>query len=63
VAFCNTILGLGLGPTLVAVATEYVFKDRNAVGLAMALVTLPSTILAIDLYYRALKARPLAGLL
>jgi MFS family permease len=58
VAFCNTILGLGLGPTLVALTTEHVFTDRNAVGLAMTLITLPAAVLAIGLFYQALRVSP-----
>jgi MFS family permease len=59
VAFCNTILGLGLGPTLVAAATEHVFVDPTAVGLAMTLVSLPASLLAVGLFYRALRVPPL----
>jgi MFS family permease len=58
VAFCNTILGLGLGPTLVATATEQVFADSNAVGLAMTLVTLPAMLIAVGLFYRAQRVPP-----
>ena len=57
VAFCNTIIGLGLGPLFVAVATDDVLRDRNAVGLAMTMVALPAATLALSLFYRALKAR------
>lgn len=46
VAFCNTLLGLGFGPTLVALATDHVFRDPLAVGLAMAVTILPAAILA-----------------
>jgi MFS family permease len=55
VSFCNTIVGLGLGPTLVALATDHVFADETSVGLAMTLVVLPASILAIILFYRALR--------
>ena len=58
-AFCNTIIGLGLGPLLIAVATDDVFGDRDAVGLAMTSVTLPAAVLAISLFYRALRAQTL----
>ncbi len=55
VSFCNTILGLGLGPTLVALATDHVFASETAVGLAMTLVVLPAAFIAILLYYRAFR--------
>ena len=55
IAFCNTILGLGTGPTLVALATDDIFGSENSVGLAMTLVVLPATLVAIFLYYRALR--------
>ena len=55
VSFCNTILGLGLGPTLVALATDHVFGAESAVGLAMTLVVLPAALIAILLYYRAFR--------
>jgi MFS family permease len=60
-AFCNTILGLGLGPTLVALATDHIFAAESAVGLAMTLVVLPAVFIAILLYYcafRVVAARP-----
>ena len=56
-AFCNTIIGLGLGPLLIAAATDDIFGDRNAVGLAMTVIVLPSTLVAIGLFYRALRAQ------
>ena len=46
VAFCNTLLGLGFGPTLVALTTDHVFRDPLAVGLAMTVTILPAGVLA-----------------
>jgi len=55
VSFCNTIIGLGLGPTLVALATDHVFGNEASVGLAMTLVVLPAAVVAILLFYKALR--------
>lgn len=35
--FVLNLLGLGLGPTLVALCTDYVFQDESAVGASIAL--------------------------
>jgi MFS family permease len=35
-----TLVGIGLGPTLVAVMTDFVFRDEALVGISMALVFL-----------------------
>jgi uncharacterized protein YqgC (DUF456 family) len=34
----NNVLGLALGPTLVAASTDYVFQDTMAVAKSLALV-------------------------
>jgi MFS family permease len=36
--FMVALIGQGLGPTSVAIATDYVFKDDNAIGYSLALV-------------------------
>ncbi len=36
--FMVALIGQGLGPTAVAVSTDYLFKDDNAVGYSLALV-------------------------
>lgn len=46
-AFNNIIVGLGLGPTLVALLTDRVFHDSLAVGYAMSSIIAPSVIMAI----------------
>ncbi|GIL38942.1 MFS transporter [Roseiterribacter gracilis] len=46
VAFGNTIVGLGLGPTLVALATERVYGDPRALHVAIATAVIPAAILA-----------------
>lgn len=56
VSFFNTLLGLGAGPTLVAVATEKVFLDPTAVGDAIVLVVTPAAALATLLFLWAARA-------
>lgn len=53
VAFCNTLLGLGAGPSLVALATERYFGDDLAVGRAIALVVAPAAAIACALFVTA----------
>lgn len=36
--FFNNMIGLGLGPTLVALCTDYLFRDDHAVGWSMLIV-------------------------
>lgn len=50
IAFNNIIVGLGLGPTLVAVVTDNVFHAPQAVGYAMSCIIAPSVLMAIVLY-------------
>jgi len=44
--FCNTLLGLGCGPTLIALATDHVYASPAAVGLAISTVALPAALTA-----------------
>jgi hypothetical protein len=37
--FVANFLGLGIGPTLVAAITQYVFNDNKAVGYSLLVVT------------------------
>ena len=53
VAFFNTLLGLGVGPTFVAMVTEYGYADTNAVGLSIATVVFPAALLSVALYFLA----------
>lgn len=55
IAFSNTIIGLGLGPTLVALATDHIFGSANAVGLAITAVAAPAILLACAFYYLAVQ--------
>ncbi len=61
VAFCNTLLGLGLGPTIVASVTEFGFKRPDAVGVAIAIVVVPASILSLILFLVARRATSTAG--
>jgi hypothetical protein len=56
VAFCNTLLGLGFGPTLVALVTEHVFGNPAAVGYAITAVVLPAGLIAVLLFVIAARA-------
>lgn len=54
----TNVVGLALGPTLVAVSTDYIFEDTNAVAKSLALVSLGVGPIAMCLL--ALGARPYA---
>jgi MFS family permease len=51
VAFCNTLLGLGLGPTIVALVTERGFGYPGAVGFSISLVVVPAAIVSALLLF------------
>lgn len=53
VAFCNTLLGLGVGPSLIALLTENVLGRPEAVGFAMTSVVAPAGVLAALLFFAA----------
>ena len=55
IAFCNTLLGLGCGPTLVASVTEFGFGRPEAVGLAVAIVVAPAALMSLVLFFVARK--------
>jgi hypothetical protein len=50
IAFNNIMIGMGLGPTLVALLTDNVFHTSQAVGYAMSCIIAPSVLMAILLY-------------
>lgn len=56
VAFCNTLLGLGLGPTVVASVTEFGFQRPEAVGMAIAIVVVPASMLSLCMFLIARRA-------
>ncbi|HEY2035330.1 MAG TPA: MFS transporter [Rhizomicrobium sp.] len=56
IAFCNTIVGLGLGPTLVALTTDHIYGAPSAVGLALSTVVTPAVAICCLLFYIAARA-------
>ena len=59
-AFNNIIVGLGLGPTLVALVTDKIFLDPRAVGRSMSCVIAPAVAIGVLMYAIAmLRARRL----
>jgi MFS family permease len=55
-SFGNILLGLGAGATLPALLTDYVFGDPKAVGLSLTVVVAPAWLIAVVLYWRAMRA-------
>jgi MFS family permease len=49
------LMGIGLGPTLVAVLTDYVFKDHSALRYSLALTAGPAALFALWLIGSGLK--------
>ena len=59
IAIPTTLVGVGLGPTLVALTTEHLLRDHAAVGQALTIVAAPTALLAtlsLWLSYRAMAA-------
>jgi hypothetical protein len=52
--FVINLIGLGLGPTLVAVLTEDVFRDKNALHLSLVVVGVTAHVSAALLLWRGL---------
>lgn len=55
IAFCNTIVGLGLGPTLVALTTDHLYGAPSAVGLAISTVIAPAIFFTCFFFYLAMQ--------
>lgn len=53
--FVITLLGLGIGPTAVALITDYVFNDDAALRYSLLIVSSVVTVIAIGLLYSSLK--------
>ena len=49
-SFVTSLVGLGIGPTLIAVLTDYVFKDPTAIRYSMAIVGMVSLVLAVAIF-------------
>jgi len=59
----NMLFGLGCGPTLVALATDYLYRDPDALGWSMVTVTVPAfalgaTLLLLSIYRGARLEHP-----
>lgn len=48
-------VGMGLGPTLIALCTDYVVQDRTQIGMSLAIVGISVAALSAVLFLRALK--------
>jgi hypothetical protein len=57
-AFCNTLLGLGFGPTAVALVTERGFGEPAAVGAAISVVVAPAGLIACLLFVALRNRQP-----
>jgi hypothetical protein len=53
--FVINLVGLGLGPTLVATLTEDVFRDRSALHYSLLVVGVVAHALAATLFWRGLR--------
>jgi MFS family permease len=53
--FVISIVGLGLGPTAVAVCTDYLFHDDAMVGYSLLIVTVTAHVLAAALFWYGRK--------
>jgi MFS family permease len=53
--FVNNLVGLGLGPTAVAMVTDYWFHDDNMVGYSLLIVTTVAHLVSAVLWWIGLK--------
>ena len=61
--FCNTLIGLGCGPTVIALTTQYAFSSPRSVGFAISMVVVPAAIIAaaaFSLTRRKMRERTVA---
>ncbi|WP_241521080.1 spinster family MFS transporter [Kineobactrum sediminis] len=47
-------VGMGLGPTLIALTTDYIVRDREQLGASLAVVGIAVSVVAVILFARAL---------
>src|SRR5262249_12261450 len=52
--FVVNLIGLGLGPSAVALTTDYVFRDKSAVNYSLLIVTTAAHLAAAALLWRGL---------
>lgn len=55
IGFCNTVIGLGVGPVLVAWCAERVFHDPSRLGLSLSLIAAPAAIACCLLMHACVK--------
>jgi MFS family permease len=53
--FVNNLIGLGLGPTAVALVTDYVFRDDNMVRYSLLVVTVAAHLISGALWWIGLE--------
>jgi len=53
----NNLLGLTLGPTIVGLMTDYVFKDEMALGWSLLIVTCAALLIATVFFFFALRRK------
>ena len=53
--FFVNFVGIGLGPTITALITDYVFKDEDAVGFSIAIMVAGSGLVAAIILWRGLE--------
>ena len=53
--FVVTIIGLGVGPTAVAILTDYVFQDDQALRYSLLIISVLATVSALILLSASLK--------
>jgi MFS family permease len=53
--FVITLIGLGIGPTAVALVTDFVFADDNALRYSLLIVTTLAVLMSIVLLSKSLK--------
>jgi MFS family permease len=61
IALLGTLVGFSVGPFVIAIVTQHVFRDPAAVGSALATVTVPALVLSAWLYRFAGAALPSAS--
>jgi MFS family permease len=54
--FTVNLIGLGAGPTIVALVTDHVFRNDNMVGFSLLLVATTANLLATLILWRGLKS-------
>ncbi|WP_019052763.1 hypothetical protein [Sphingobium xenophagum] len=51
----GTLVGFGVGVTLVAAIADYVFRDEHAIGMSLGLVVAAAGLMAAGLLHAAMK--------